>query len=183
MTEDATEALCAACSATGAIDGRDCARCGGRGRIGAAEREETRKRAAVLAAMRRSQERPLRALGEMIIIDPVDEPETSPSRRLVVVRHDPLVFRIGIVHSIGPEAARLIPALREGDRVLYSQSVSAKPMADRHVVHHSAVLCTVDEGIDVQDLDPRWLGVSAQRVELRPRETVGVGKWTKGRTA
>lgn len=100
---------------------------------------------------------PLRALSERVILGPLDEPDVGGLVLILPEAHK--VFRIGRVCSVGPEAARLVPDLREGMRVLYSQAVSAKNvMRARHVAHHSAIVCEVAEGVSLRDIDPLWKG-------------------------
>lgn len=105
--------------------------------------------------------RPIRALAERVILEKLTEPE---GLLRLIQRHDP-VFAIGIVLSIGEGALRECPDLRLGARVLYSQDVSAK-FGDKHVVHPSAILVEVDEGVTVRELDPKWRGIGGQRIEV-----------------
>lgn len=105
--------------------------------------------------------RALRALAERVIVQPLGEPEHAIR---LIERYDP-VFAIGVVLSIGKGAQDECPDLRLGQRVLYSQEVSAK-FGDKHVCHPSAILAEVEEGVTVRELDPKWLGAALQRVEF-----------------
>jgi hypothetical protein len=100
----------------------------------------------------------LRAVGCKLVI----APEEPPARLLEIVRKDEDTFAIGRVISMGIEAADKLREVKPGDRVLYSQSVSAtnaaakregSKLAARHVVHHDHVLCGVAE--DVQQWEAR----------------------------
>ena len=97
------------------------------------------------------ENRELRAIAYKVIV----EPEPEPERVIAIVKERDDAFRIGRILSIGDEAARKVPELRVGDRVLYAQSVSCTTaVRNRHIVHHDHVICAVEEGATLAELDP-----------------------------
>jgi co-chaperonin GroES (HSP10) len=91
----------------------------------------------------------LRAIAGKLVIEPEASPPPSTLIEIVRPERDEDTFVTGRVLSIGPEAATELPGVKVGDRVLYSQSVSATNAATRggkarHIVHHSHVLCAIE---------------------------------------
>jgi hypothetical protein len=95
--------------------------------------------------------RELRAPGVKIVIEPEDPPKASELIEVVRGKGEEDTFRIGRVLSMGTEAARELPDVQPGDRVLYPQTVAATNAAERggkprHIVHWDKVLAAVVEG-------------------------------------
>jgi hypothetical protein len=88
----------------------------------------------------------VRAVAGKVIL----EPEEAPERIIEIVREREDAFRVGRVISIGREAAKELPDLRIGDRVLYAQGVACTTaVKDRHIVAHDTILCALDDGVSV----------------------------------
>ncbi len=121
----------------------------------------------------------LRAIAEKVIVVPEDE----PARLIEVVKERPDSFRIGRVLSIGLEAAKQLPELAVGDRVLYAQSVACTTaVKDRHVMHYDQVIAIVAGGSELGAAAPAAYesrtGDSYETVYPAPARTGAVGKWT-----